>query len=53
MCMRCVDYAVVIILGVIIFASMSWVLSAHKWFHGPIKNIDTSKVASLDDAKPL
>lgn len=29
-----------IIMGVFIFASASWVLSAHKWFHGPVRNID-------------
>lgn len=34
------NYAVVIIMGVFFFASISWVVSAHKWFHGPIKNID-------------
>ncbi|KAG1823136.1 amino acid/polyamine transporter I [Suillus variegatus] len=34
------NYAVVIIMGVFIFASISWIFSAHKWFHGPIKNID-------------
>ncbi|KAG2754882.1 amino acid transporter [Suillus brevipes Sb2] len=34
------NYAVVIIMGVFVFASISWVVSAHKWFHGPIKNID-------------
>lgn len=34
------NYAVVIIMGVFIFASASWVLSAHKWFHGPVRNID-------------
>ncbi|EIW75120.1 amino acid transporter [Coniophora puteana RWD-64-598 SS2] len=33
------NYAVVLIMGVFIFASISWVLSAHKWFHGPISNV--------------
>ncbi|KAH7910463.1 amino acid/polyamine transporter I [Hygrophoropsis aurantiaca] len=36
------NYAVVIIMGVFVFASVSWVVSARKWFHGPIKNIDDS-----------
>lgn len=47
------DYAVVIIMGVFIFASASWVMSAHKWFHGPINNVDTSRTASLDDSEKL
>jgi amino acid permease (GABA permease) len=41
------NYAVVIIMGVFVFASISWVVSAHKWFHGPIKNIDDS-ISSLE-----
>ncbi|KAG6381802.1 amino acid permease-domain-containing protein [Boletus reticuloceps] len=45
------NYAVVIIMGVFIFASISWVVSAHKWFHGPIKNIDTSRAASFDSKR--
>ncbi|OAX37235.1 amino acid transporter [Rhizopogon vinicolor AM-OR11-026] len=39
------NYAVVIIMGVFFFASISWVVSAHKWFHGPIKNIDDSTLS--------
>jgi hypothetical protein len=27
-------------MGVFIFASLSWVLSARKWFIGPISNLD-------------
>ncbi|KAN0088292.1 Amino acid/polyamine transporter I [Tylopilus felleus] len=42
------NYAVVIIMGVFIFASVSWVVSAHKWFHGPIINVDTDRTESLD-----
>jgi len=34
------DYSVVIIMGVFIFASASWVLSARKWFIGPVRTID-------------
>ncbi|KAG2144321.1 amino acid transporter [Suillus clintonianus] len=37
------NYAVVIIMGVFFFASISWIVSAHKWFHGPIKNVDDSR----------
>ncbi|KAF9224127.1 amino acid transporter [Gyrodon lividus] len=45
------NYAVVIIMGVFVFASISWVVSARKWFHGPIKNIDD--VTSSFDTKEL
>lgn len=34
------NYAVVIIMGVFAFASLSWVLSARNWFTGPIKTVD-------------
>ncbi|KAK7470773.1 hypothetical protein VKT23_002191 [Stygiomarasmius scandens] len=42
------NYAVVLIAAVFLFASLSWVLSARKWFHGPIKNVESS---SIDDEK--
>jgi len=45
------NYAVVIILGVFAFASISWILSARKWFHGPIKNIDTAGSASFKEVE--
>lgn len=44
-----IDYAVVIIAAVFVFASVSWVVSAHKWFTGPIKNID--RTTSTEDEK--
>lgn len=34
------NYAVVIIMGVFAFASLSWVLSARNWFVGPVKTVD-------------
>ena len=34
------DYAVVIVMAVFIFATVSWVVSARNWFTGPITNID-------------
>jgi hypothetical protein len=44
------DYAVVIIMAVFIFASLSWVLSARHWFIGPVRTIDdTSSTSSLQD----
>lgn len=36
------DYAIVIIMAVFIFSSFWWIVSARKWFHGPIKNVDDS-----------
>jgi amino acid permease (GABA permease) len=43
------NYAVVIIMAVFIFASASWIISAHKWFTGPISNISGSSSASLEE----
>jgi hypothetical protein len=40
------DYAVVLVLPVFLFASLSWIFSARKWFTGPIKNVD--ETTSLD-----
>ncbi|KAJ7643302.1 amino acid/polyamine transporter I [Mycena polygramma] len=34
------NYAVLIVMAVFMFAAISWVTSAHKWFHGPIRNVD-------------
>ncbi|KAI9467111.1 amino acid transporter [Lactarius psammicola] len=42
-----VDYAVVIIMGVFIYAALSWVVSARKWFKGPVTNL--SKEPSLEE----
>ncbi|KIK65105.1 hypothetical protein GYMLUDRAFT_240422 [Collybiopsis luxurians FD-317 M1] len=39
------NYAVVMIGGVFVFASTWWMLSAKKWFHGPITNVDGSDKA--------
>ncbi|PBK72426.1 amino acid transporter [Armillaria solidipes] len=33
------NYAIVLIAAVFIFATVSWVTSAHKWFHGPVNNV--------------
>ncbi|KAF5376884.1 hypothetical protein D9615_007229 [Tricholomella constricta] len=47
------NYTVVIIMGVFIFATASWVFSAHKWFKGPVRNIDdgAEDKASYDEEK--
>ncbi|KAF9075393.1 amino acid transporter [Rhodocollybia butyracea] len=34
------NYAIVIMGGVFLFAAAWWMLSAKKWFHGPIKNVE-------------
>jgi len=41
------NYAVVIIMTVFIYASLSWVFSARKWFKGPVRNV--SEESSLDE----
>ena len=30
-------------MGVFVFASLSWVFSAHKWFRGPVRTVDDSR----------
>ena len=46
-----VDYAVVIIMGVLIFAGLSWILSARKWFKGPVRTVEEGDVAGVYDEK--
>ncbi|KAI0268159.1 amino acid transporter [Gloeopeniophorella convolvens] len=36
------NYAVVIIMAVFVYASLSWMFSARKWFTGPISNLSTT-----------
>lgn len=47
------DYAVVIIMGVFIFASCSWVVSARKWFTGPVRTVedDEKESSSLEKVR--
>ncbi|KAH9179591.1 amino acid/polyamine transporter I [Lactarius sanguifluus] len=45
------NYAVVIIMGVFIYAALSWVVSARKWFKGPVSNL--SKEPSLEEKDHL
>ena len=35
-----VDYAIVIIMAVFAFASVWWVVSARKWFKGPVRTVE-------------
>jgi len=48
---KSMNYAVVIITAVFIFASVSWVISAHKWFIGPIKTITRSQDSTPAEEK--
>jgi len=44
------NYAVVIIMAVFIFASGWWIISAHKWFTGPVKTVESgSSTPSYDE----
>ncbi|EMD40265.1 hypothetical protein CERSUDRAFT_110871 [Gelatoporia subvermispora B] len=43
------NYAVVIVMAVFVFASASWILSARKWFTGPISNVGNSETTSYDE----
>ncbi|KAJ7230536.1 amino acid transporter, partial [Mycena pura] len=39
------NYAVLIVMFVFIFASISWVASAHKWFNGPVRTVEEAMMA--------
>ncbi|KAF9445828.1 amino acid transporter [Macrolepiota fuliginosa MF-IS2] len=46
------NYAVVIVVGVFVLSSLSWILSARKWFRGPVPNItedEVTKVIALEN----
>ncbi|KAF8909269.1 amino acid/polyamine transporter I [Gymnopilus junonius] len=43
------NYSVVIIMAVFIFASISWVFSARKWFRGPVRNVDDTPTTSIKE----
>jgi amino acid permease (GABA permease) len=40
------NYTVVIIGAVFIFATVSWIVSARKWFHGPVRTVNDSEEAA-------
>lgn len=44
-----VDYSIVIMGAVFVFATAWWMFSAKKWFHGPIINVDGLSVGEKDD----
>ncbi|KZT70231.1 amino acid transporter [Daedalea quercina L-15889] len=43
------NYAVVIVMAVFIFASVSWIVSARKWFKGPVSTVEGSEASSYDE----
>jgi len=43
------NYAVVLVLPVFLFASLSWIFSARKWFTGPIKNVDEKPPLDVEE----
>ncbi|KAJ3849989.1 amino acid/polyamine transporter I [Lentinula lateritia] len=43
------NYAIVIMGAVFVFATAWWMSSAKKWFHGPIINVDGFSVGEKDD----
>ncbi|KAI0638666.1 amino acid transporter [Trametes polyzona] len=49
------NYTVVIIMAVFIFASLSWIISARKWFKGPVKTVEdeSGSTSEYDDKKDV
>ncbi|KZT69568.1 amino acid transporter [Daedalea quercina L-15889] len=45
------NYTVVIIMAVFLFAGGSWIISARKWFVGPLPNVDGDSALSSYNAK--
>jgi len=43
-----IDYAVVILFGVFLLSGLSWVVSARKWFKGPVPNIIADEIAKAE-----
>ncbi len=44
------DYAVVLIMAVFVFASLPWIISARKWFKGPVRTVEQGPRAASDGA---
>jgi hypothetical protein len=42
-----INYCPVIVLGVLAFAGIWWILSAHNWFTGPVRTIDDPDLAPV------
>lgn len=49
LCAAPADYAVVIIMAVFVFASASWIISARKWFKGPVTTVGDSVTLTYDE----
>jgi hypothetical protein len=44
-----VNYAPLVTIGAVLLLTIWWNVSAKKWFHGPINNIDPAVAELLDD----
>ncbi|KXN84940.1 hypothetical protein AN958_11882 [Leucoagaricus sp. SymC.cos] len=44
------NYALVIVLGVFMLSALSWILSARKWFQGPMPNLSEEEIAKATSA---
>ena len=38
-------------MAVFIFAALSWVFSAHKWFKGPVRTVEDKTSGEYDEKK--
>ncbi|KAL7282776.1 hypothetical protein ACG7TL_004252 [Trametes sanguinea] len=47
------NYTVVIIMSVFVFASISWVVSARKWFKGPVRTVEDPDGVSMGEGEKL
>ncbi len=36
-------------MGVFVFASLWWIISAHRWFRGPVRTVDEQEPAELEE----
>ena len=45
------DYTIVVIMTVFLFASLSWTLSARKWFKGPVRTIKEDQAPEMFEEK--
>ncbi|CAK5267437.1 unnamed protein product [Mycena citricolor] len=39
------NYAVLIVMAIFIFATLSWIVSARKWFKGPVRTVDEAPIS--------
>lgn len=44
------NFASVMIIAVMGYALISWAVSAHKWYHGPLKRVSEEELAEMEAA---